>query len=194
MKLVTCRKACEVLGIHGNTLRRWAEEGRIGYVRAKGRKRLYDVEGFLKKGQGVKSRRDVCYCRVSSPKQKDDLARQVKYMSDKFPEHDIVSDVASGLNFKRKGLLSLLESVSSGDVGEIVVAHRDRLCRFGFELIRWLCDKHDTRLVVLDESSMSPSEELAQDVLAVLGVFSARMHGLRKYRDTIKKDKDLSKP
>ena len=129
---------------------------------------------------------------MSSQKQRDDLERQVAYMRERFPEHDIITDIASGLNFKRKGLRSLLERILRREVKTVVVAHKDRLARFGFDLLQWLVESHGGTLVVLNDVSSSPTDELTQDLLAVLTVFSCRMHGLRKYRQAIEKDSDVS--
>ncbi len=189
MKFVPSRKAREVLGVHENTLRRWANEGKIRHIKTAAGQRLYDTDSFV---GNLSEKRRVCYCRVSSHKQKDDLERQIAFITGKCPGYEIVTDIGSGLNFKRKGLIALLESVCSGDVSEIVVAHKDRLCRFGFDLVRWLVEHHGGKLVVLDNVSQSPHSELVADLLAVVTVFSCRMHGLRKYRSEIKEDKALS--
>jgi len=84
----------------------------------------------------------IAYCRVSSPNQRRDLERQVDAMRSSFPEHRVVTDIGSGINFKRRGLLSVLDAVVRGDVEEVVVAHRDRLCRFAFDLVKWIMHKH----------------------------------------------------
>ena len=152
---------------------------------------MYDVESFIQKEE-EKERRKVCYCRVSSRKQRDDLERQVEFLREKIPGCEIITDIGSGLNFKRKGLTSLLESVCRGDVQEIVVAHKDRLCRFGFDLIKWLVEFHNGRVLVLDNTTLSPNEELVDDMLAIVHVFSCRINGFRKYKSKIKEDSDLS--
>ena len=134
----------------------------------------------------------VCYCRVSSHKQKDDLQRQVQFMQEQFPGANIVTDVGGGLNFQRKGLVSLLERLHRGDKLQIVVAHRDRLARFGFELIQWMAEQNGGEILVLDNTDHSPQQELTEDILAILHTFSCRIHGLRRYRNQIQADKDLS--
>lgn len=99
----------------------------------------------------------------------------------------------SGLNFKREGLKALLERSLRGDQLTVVVAHRDRLARFGFDLIEWLIERNGGPVVVLSKAHhTSPSDELLQDLLAVLGGFVARRPGLRKYRDQIAEDPPLS--
>ena len=127
----------------------------------------------------------VCYCRVSSPKPRDDLERQIEFMREKHPQAEIIKDLGSGLNFKRKGRLSLLERAMQGDSLQLVVAHRDRLARFGLDLIKYIIEKNGGELVVLDQTTYSPEEELSQDLLNILHVFSCRMHGLRNYKKQV---------
>lgn len=183
-------KAAHKLGIHQNTLRKWANEGKISCIRTKGGQRRYDADAML---AGEPKRRNFCYCRVSSYKQRDDLDRQVEFMRKRYPAYEVITDIGSGINFKRKGLGTILELADRGGVGEVVVAHRDRLCRFGFEIVEWFVAKHGGKVVVLGEVHLSPEAELTQDLLSIIHVFSCRMHGLRKYAREIKKDKDLSK-
>ena len=134
---VPSRKAAEILGLHPNTLRSYADQGKIPHYRNAAGQRLYDVDSYL---QGNQEPETVCYCRVSSHKQKDDLQRQVQFMHQRYPAASIITDVGGGLNFQRKGLVSLLERLHRGDKLTIVVAHRDRLARFGFELIEWMAE------------------------------------------------------
>ncbi|MDD3001526.1 MAG: IS607 family transposase [Candidatus Riflebacteria bacterium] len=189
--MLKTNKACEKLGIHPNTLRRWAKEGKISCVRQKGGNRLYDVESFLNREEKC-DRAKFIYTRVSSRNQQDDLSNQIRYLRERYPHHKLIEDIGSGLNFKRKGFLNLLDRIMSRDVEEVVVAHRDRLCRFGFELVEWFFTKHNVKLMVLDNSKSSPQQELVTDLLSIITVFSCRIHGLRKYSETLKKDKILS--
>lgn len=194
MPLLSSKKTADLLGVHPNTLRSWANSGKIRYERTPSGQRRYDPWSILSEGRDLRSGYDrsrICYCRVSSAKQKDDLLRQISKMHETFPEHEIVKDIGSGLNFKRPGLLSILERAMSGTVSEVVVAHRDRLCRFGFDLVKWIIEKNGGRVLVLDDASESPQSELVSDILSILHVFSCRMHGLRKYRTSIKEDKDI---
>lgn len=184
------RDAVRLTGLHPNTLRKYADQGVIPSIRTPSGQRLFDIEAFVGQRQSAQV---VVYARVSSRKQQDDLERQVAYLKGKEPHAEVVTDIASGLNFKRKGLLSLLERCLRGDKLTVVVAHRDRLARFGFELIEWLIQQNGGQVVVLSKSHhASPSDELFEDLLAVLSVFAARMHGLRKYRDQIAQDTALS--
>lgn len=185
MVYLPSRKACQLLGVHPNTLRRWAEKGEIGFIKTASGQRKYDIETFL--GQ-TKQPVVICYCRVSSQKQKDDLTRQVDYMRERFPDCEVIKDIGSGINFRRKGLRSILERAMSGDKLKVVSAHRDRVCRFGFDLVRWIIEKSGGELLVLDQSSLSPEQELTRDLLTILHVFSCRMHGLRSYKNKIAED------
>lgn len=188
MSYVNTKTACEALGVHPNTLRNWDQQGKIRVLRTPGGHRLYDLSSL---NQDQRSK--IIYTRVSSKAQKDDLQKQIEYLRTRYPNHELIQDIGSGLNFKRKGLRALLGRVLSGDVQEIVVAHKDRLCRFGFELLVFVAEHHNTKIVVLSETQSSPQEELVKDLLSIIHVFSCRLYGLRKYTNKIKKDKDLSK-
>ena len=189
MAYVNTRKAVALLGVHPNTLRKWANDGRLEHIRSPGGRRLYNVDAFLREEVGVGV---VCYARVSSYAEKDDLRGQVALLQSRYPGAEVVKDIGGGLNWKRKGLVALLERLHSGEKLRIVVAHQDRLARFGFELIDWLAKQNGGEVVVLDESSCRPEQELTEDILSILDSFSCRLSGLRKYRDKIKKDKSLS--
>ena len=106
--MLTSKKACEKLGIHPNTLRKWAKNDQIKFIRTPANQRLYDVDNFLGSAKG---RIKIVYCRVSSRNQKDDLHSQTKYMRNQFPNHECIEDIGSGLNFKRKGFRTLLERI-----------------------------------------------------------------------------------
>lgn len=187
--LVPLRKAVELTGLHPNTLRKYADNGTIEAKRV-GRQRLFNVRS-LKELDGKSY--TICYTRVSSAKQKDDLARQVVYMREQFPRAKIIKDIGSGLNFKRKGFRSILDQCLQGDTITLIVAHRDRLCRFGFEIIEHLIEQNGGEILVLDGVESSPEKELTEDLLAILHVFACRMHGLRRYCKQIKEDPYLSK-
>jgi predicted site-specific integrase-resolvase len=184
MEFVPSRVAAKVLGVHPNTLRLWADQGKIEIIKTASGQRRYNVNSYI----GTSSRhRTICYCRVSSYKQKDDLQRQVEFMRTRHPGADIVTDIGSGINFRRKGLRTILESAIDGDKLTVVVAHKDRLCRFGFELIEWIIKRSGGELMVLQHNELSPESELTKDLLTILHVFSCRMHGLRSYKDKISK-------
>ena len=125
MKYVKGKEACNIPGICSNTLRKLADEGKIETIRISGQRR-YNVSTYLGKQpkQSI-----ICYCRVSSPKQRDDLERPVEYMRNNYPQAEIIKDIGSGLNYKRRGLRTLLERAMRGEQLMVVVAYKDRLCR-----------------------------------------------------------------
>ena len=189
MAYVPLREAVKKLGLHPNTLRKYADNGKIESIKNEAGQRLFNVESYLR---GATRTSFVCYCRVSSTKQRDDLGRQIAYMQSLYPDAEIIKDIGSGINFKRKGLQALLDRLMRGDKLTLVVACRDRLARFGFELIQYMVEQNGGQIVVLDNTVHSPESELTSDLLSILHVFSCRMHGLRKYRQKIKEDPDLS--
>ncbi len=185
------REAAQTLGITVDHLRRMERAGEITCIRTGGGHRRYDVQSFIDAQIG----RDITtigYCRVRGKSQSDALASQVAYLQKHYPDAEIIKDFGSGINFKRKGLRTLLERILRGDKLRVVVAHRDRLARFGCEVIQFLVEQNGGEVVVLNETVYSPTEELRADLLAILHVFSYRMYGLRRYRDQIKEDRNLS--
>jgi len=191
-RYVKPREAADYFGVCLHTLRRWEQKGWINTTRTpSGRARRYDLDSYIKTPRKVK--RVVLYARVSSRGQKPDLERQIARLVNLYPGAEVVGEVGGGLNFKRPKFLALLERVRAGDVGTIVVAHRDRLCRFGFEFVEWYCHQYGYEVVVLDDTHLSPQQELVEDILTILHCFSSRLYGLRKYRTAIEKDTDLSR-
>ena len=186
------REAAQTLGITVEHLRRMERAGEITCIRTGGGHRRYDVQSFIDAQTGTDIA-TVGYCRVGGKSQSDALASQVAYLQQHYPDAEIIKDFGSGINFKRKGLRTLLERILRGDKLRVVVAHWDRLARFGGEVIQFLVEQNGGEVVVLDETVYgSPEEELTADLLAILRVFSCRMPGLRRYRDQIKEDRNLS--
>lgn len=183
--LLPGRKAAEQLGVSQASLRRWGKDGRIKLVRLPSGQRRYDISTFVPEKE-EEERPKYCYCRVSSRDQKEDLQRQIEAMQQSYPHHIIVSDIALGINFKRKGLQTILRRAMRGEVKEVVVAHRDRLCRFAFELVEWILREHGVKLVVCDAAVASQPaagvNELTEDLLAIVQVFCCRVNGRRKYK------------
>jgi len=133
----------------------------------------------------------IAYARVSGVAQKPDLANQIKALEAYSQQHSLkvdewMSDIGSGLNYKRKQFNRLMEMVELGQVRRIIIAHRDRLVRFGYEYFEAFCERHHTEIVVINGENLSPEQELVRDLLAIVTVFSARLHGLRQYRKVLK--------
>lgn len=182
---VPARKAQLALGVTLKTLLRWEESGKIKTIRTPNGQRRYDIDSVLPTVRT--DRAIILYGRVSSHAQKSDLARQIQFLVARYPSGEVIKEVGSGLNFRRKKLLAILERVLAGDVRMVVVCHKDRLCRFGFDLIQWLCEKCNCELVVLNQAQLSPEREMVEDILAIIHVFSCRLYGLRKYKQEIRK-------
>ncbi|WP_293051743.1 MULTISPECIES: IS607 family transposase [unclassified Moorena] len=161
MALVPLRKAVELTGLSRNTLRKYADNGTTKCERTPSGLRLFEKESLLSIGKKQTSQSaTICYCRVSSNKQRDDLARQVAYMHSLFPQAEIIQDIGSGLNYKRFELKAILERVMRGDKLTIVVACRDRLTRFGFELFEYLVSLNGGKILVLSNPESCPESEL----------------------------------
>jgi putative resolvase len=188
-KYVPPRVAAARLGVCTKTLERWETEGKIKAYRTQGGQRRYDTDSVINIRSAEKT--TVLYARVSSHSQKADLERQIQFLISSYPGCEVVKDIGSGLNFKRKGLLALLERVLQGDVGLLVVANKDRLCRFGFDLITWFADRSGCKILVLNNHILSPEREMLEDVLAIIDIFSCKLYGLRKYKQKIKEDTDF---
>ena len=195
-KYISPNKLYKQFNITSGTLRHWAEAGKIRYLRPNQTgKRIYNIED-IKKILGITNtdtdKKRICYARVSSNHQKEDLERQVEFLKKAYPEAIIIKDIGSGLNWKRPGFISILEQVHSGTVSEVVVSYKDRLCRFGSELVEWIFKKADVKLLVLNESIREKdlSRELSDDLLAITTVFVAKNNGIRAgiYKRQRKKD------
>ena len=138
----TRRESCQILGIHYHTLYKLAEKGEIQTMKI-GDQQRYNIDKYIRDNKLEKeNKRRICYCRVSSNKQKEDLKRQVEYMKNNYPTYEVISDIGSGLNFKRKGLNKIIDYAIKGEVEVVIVAYKDRLARFGYDMIERLVVKY----------------------------------------------------
>lgn len=177
------------------TLQRWDREGRLVPTRSPGNRRVYtDDHVALATGLVRKTvdRKTIVYMRVSSPAQKPDLENQYSNLQQFCIAKGLVVDewvkeVGGGLNFRRPKFLKIVDSIVLGQVAELVIAHKDRLVRFGYEMIEHLCQRHGCKLTVMNVESLSPEQEMIQDMLAVVHCFSSRLYGLRNYRKALRK-------
>lgn len=195
----------EQYGVTPATLRRWDTEGRIRTIRTPGNHRLYnlsDVQTMFGGGSTETvpriSKAKICYARVSSTHQKEDLLRQIVDLQTNYPGYEVVQDIGSGLNYQRKGFMSLLQRVYQGTVETVVVSHKDRLCRYGIELVEWIFKQTGTQLMVLHQDEQqtqgggtgSPTHELAEDLLAICNYFVAKHNGQRAAEHRRKRQED----
>lgn len=190
-KLLTIGDASKWLGVSPQTLRRWEREGRINPAhRTSGGQRRYDLSdiGHEKRKKDSPTRKTIAYARVSSYDQKSDLKRQQDmlsmYCASQGWSFEVIADLGSGMNYRKKGLKKLLEGIIEGRIGRLVLTHKDRLLRFGAELIFSICEEKGVEVVLINQGD-EPSfeEELAQDVLEIITVFSARLYGSRSRKN-----------
>jgi putative resolvase len=189
MEYVKRKEALRILGICYVTLYKMANNNEIETIKI-GSNTLYNIKKYLREKNIIINKKKICYCRVSSNKQKNDLERQVKYMQEKFPTYEIIKDIGSGLNYKRKGLQLIIEKAINGEVEELIIAYKDRLTRFGYELIEDLIKKYSNgKIIILNSTEeKTPMEELTKDILSIMNVYVAKINGLRKYKREIKNE------
>lgn len=197
-KYVGGKQASILLGVHQRTLYLWEEKGLIETIRTPGGKRLYNVSKFIKDKkneedekiveldeiENINEKINIGYVRVSSLSQKDDLERQKRMMIRKYPNHKIIMDIGSGINFNRKGIRQIIKLAIAGKINEVIVAYKDRLTRFGYELLEDLIKEYSNgKIIIINKvDDLEPEEELVKDVLQLMNVFVAKMNGLRKYK------------
>ena len=187
---VSIGKAAQELGVHQETLRRWELTGKIAVERTPRGHRRYDLatlRGIVPKISKL-DRTTLGYARVSSHDQKEDLTRQTAVLASFCAAngwtYEIVQDLGSGLNYQKKGLKKIIKAICSGAIQSLVVTHKDRLMRFGAELIFSLCESFGTEVVVINaKEEASFEDDLVQDVLEIITVFSARLYGARSRKN-----------
>jgi excisionase family DNA binding protein len=203
-KLLTIHEAASLMGVSAQTLRRWEREGKaIPSIRTKGGQRRFNPQDIPNIRRSLKKRLTVAYARVSSHDQKEDLIRQEKMLEMFCSSHGwtykLVSDLGSGMNYHKKGLRTILQLILNREIDRLVLTHKDRLLRFGSELIFSLCEENEVEVVLMNQGSeLSFEEELAADVLEIITVFSARLYGARSRKnkhliDNLKKAVDASR-
>lgn len=178
------------------TLQRWDYKGVLKARRTQGGRRFYTHEQYLEfmgLSASPHKSKTIVYFRVSSANQKVDLESQRKALeqfvaANGWPVDLWLSDIGSGLNYERKNFCKLMELVEQGQVVRLVIAYKDRLVRFGFEWFETFLKNHGTELLVMNQQSLSPEQEMVQDLLNIVHCFSSRLYGLRKYKSLLKKD------
>ena len=190
-RLVGIGEAAAALGVSVTTLRRWEAEGRLPAEHTAGGHRRYNLAKLLpERFRAVQhpSRKTMAYARVSSHDQKADLERQKQvlelYCAQQGWTFEVIADLGSGMNYRKKGLKRLLDAIIDDQVGRLVIAHKDRLLRFGAELVFAICEAKGVEVVILNQGEdTSFEEDLAKDVLEIITVFSARLYGSRSHKN-----------
>lgn len=189
MKYYSSKTVTQMLGVSAQTLRNWDKEGKLkpSYVKSNGY-RYYSEDSILSYTQERKTKKNlnvVGYARVSSKKQLDDLERQIEnikqYMASKYESYDIITDVGSGINYNKKGLLSLIEKINKKEIDVIVILYKDRLLRFGFELIEYFAKINNVKIEIIDNTmDKTQDQELVEDLVQIITVFSCKLQVKRK--------------
>ena len=197
MKYYSIGQFAKAIGKTTKTLRNWDKNGKLKPVRVEDTGYRYYSQEQLNHFLGLKlekqiNKKIIGYCRVSSHKQKDDLERQIEnvktYMYAKGYQFEIITDIGSGINYNKKGLNQIIDMVTNSEVEKIVVLYKDRLIRFGYELIENLCNKFGTIIEIIDNTEKTEQQELVEDLVQIITVFSCKLQGKRanKARKVVK--------
>lgn len=182
------------IGVSVSTLRRWDNEGILKARRTQTNHRYYtdeDIQGYKETKDSDKKKLTLVYCRVSSANQRNDLKSQQLVMEQfclakGLAVDEYLSEIGGGMNFKRPIFLDIIKKIENEEVTTLVIAHKDRLCRFGFEFFEYFAKEHGCNLIVVNQPSLSPQEEIVEDMLSIVHTFSGRLPGLEKHKKEIK--------
>ena len=186
--MLSIGKFAKSLGVSIQTLRNWDKEGKLKptYVTENGYR--YYSEDLLNKFRNIKNvnkikKKNILYARVSTKNQKDELNIQIdnlkQYAYSKVYSFEIITDIGSGINYKKEGLLKMINLVECGEVDRIIVLYKDRLIRFGYDLIEYICKLNDTKIEIVDNSTISKEQELTEDLIQIITIFANRLYGAR---------------
>ena len=187
------------LGVSVKTLQRWDREGILVAKRNPNNRRYYTEDQYLEYigSSCKKDKKIIAYVRVSNNNQKDDLQNQITFIRNYVNAKgeildDVIQDIGSGLNYNRKHWNDLLfNQISKGEIGKIYITYKDRFVRFGFDWFERYCNHHDCEIVIINNPDTSPQQELIDDLISIIHVFSCRIYGLRKYKKDISEDESL---
>ena len=178
------KKTTTILGISNQTLYKLAKNNKIETVKINNIQK-YNLQKYIQNNiKTMNERKTICYCRVLSNKQKKDLERQINMMKQKYPSYEIISDIGSGLNYNRKGFNQIIDYIINNKLEILVVAYKDRLVRFGFEMIENLIKKYSNgKIEILNKTkNKTPTEEITEDILSIMNIYVAKINGIRKYK------------
>ena len=198
-KYYSIREFSKILGVSAQTLRNWDAKGKLHPHHTSSNGYRYYSQEQLNQVMNIKPNLDrlvIGYCRVSSNKQKDDLERQIEnmkmYLTAQGKPYEIITDIGSGINYNNKGLKELIQRITQNKVEKIVVLYKDRLLRFGFELVEYIASLHDCNIEIIDNTEKTEQQELVEDLVQIITVFSCKLQGKRANK-TRKLVKELSK-
>lgn len=188
MEYYTINKFAKIIGVTPQTLRNWDRSGKLHPHHTSSNGYRYYSEDQLNAVTGIQAvpKKVIGYCRVSSPKQKDDLERQVEnlriYLYAQGRPFEIITDIGSGINYKKKGLQDLICRIESNQAEKLVILYKDRLLRFGFELIETIAAIHGCKIEIVDTTQKSEQQELVEDLVQIITVFSCKLQGKRAHK------------
>lgn len=195
------KEFAELLNVSVITLQRWDNEGKLNAFRTPTNRRYYTYEQYLEYigvHKETDDRKIVIYTRVSTSNQKDDLKNQVEFLrqyanAKGIIVDEVIEDYGSGLNYNRKKWNRLIDSCMTNEISTIIITHKDRFIRFGYDWFERFLAKFNVDIIVVNNESLSPQEELVQDIISILHIFSCRIYGLRKYKKKIGEDEEVEK-
>ena len=183
-KYYSIREFSKILGVSSQTLRNWDSKGKLHPHHTSSSGYRYYSEDQLNQVMNIKPNLDklvIGYCRVSSNKQKDDLEKQIEnikiYLNAQGKPYEIISDIGSGINYQNKGLKALIERISQNRVEKVVVLYKDRLLRFGFELVEYVASLHNCNIEIIDHTKKSEQQELIEDLIQIITMFNCKLQG-----------------
>ena len=185
-KYYSIREFSKILGVSAQTLRNWDAKGKLHPHHTSSNGYRYYSQEQLNQVMNIKPNLDrlvIGYCRVSSNKQKDDLERQIEnmkmYLTAQGKPYEIITDIGSGINYKNKGLKELIQRISQNKVEKVVILYKDRLLRLGFELVEYIASLHDCNIEIIDNTEKTEQQELVEDLVQIITVFSCKLQGKR---------------
>lgn len=195
------KEFAELIGVSVKTLQRWDNDNKLKAYRTPTNRRYYTYEQYLKYTGKIDvndKRKIVIYTRVSTSNQKEDLKNQVEFLrqyanAKGIIVDEVIEDYGSGLNYNRKKWNKLIDECMENKVKTIIISHKDRFIRFGYDWFERFLSKFEVSFIIVNNESLSPQEELVQDIISILHIFSCRIYGLRKYKNKIRKDKEVEK-
>ena len=184
---LTAKETKSILGCCTKTLQDWDKKGLIEVRRTAGGRRRYNVKKYTDDNnlQSLLNipleRKNIIYCRVSSHDRKDDLDRQSAFLQEKYPTHELIRDIGSGINFKRKGLQQIIQYAIENKLNEVVITYKDRLCRIGYDMIEFIITKYSNgTITILHTQEESRHDEITKDLIEIITVYSSKIHGTRR--------------
>jgi predicted site-specific integrase-resolvase len=189
---VSRKELIKTLDIHYHTVYNLVKNNKIETIKI-GNISKYNLGKYIADNKmtiNKTTKKKICYCRVSSNKQNNDLERQINLMQLNYPNYEIISDIGSGLNFKRKGLEKIINMAIKGEIEEVVITYKDRLARFGYDLIEMILNKYsNAKITIINQNKyQTEDEELVKDIISIMNVYVAKINGMRKsHKNLIKK-------